>query len=193
MGISFAPISAPQLAPQKRSDLDGLAELLLAITQSRTQREQFREQMALQRQQEERAAAESGERRTLSREEAARQKEAADRQKRQDEADDLIGNALPGVLTVKGGKPEQADFEESVAQVMAALNLMEGHCQMLINLLSERDTQQPARIDGVFLATHLHEVSVQLRRSFTGGLADADVAAVLAQNEAIMRGNFGVL
>ena len=91
---------------------------------------------------------------------------------------------------------ERADFESAIGKVTEALVRMSIHCQTLIDLLSEHGalTEQglPTRIDGVFLATHLHEVGHQLRR-FTVGLTDSEVAAVLRQNEAILRGGHGVL
>ena len=119
MGISFGAVSPPQQAAPRRSQADGLAELLLAITQSRTQREQFRERMALERQQEERAAAESGERVKLTKEQAAREKAKFEQEEREKEADDIVANAVPGLLTIKGGKPEPSDFENLRARLIA--------------------------------------------------------------------------
>lgn len=133
MGISFPVGSPPQQAAPRRSSVDGLAELMLALTQARTQRSQFREQMALQKQQEERAATESGERIKLSKEEAARQKAEADRIARQDEADDIIGNAIPGVLTLNGGKPTLQDFENLRAEQIAKYPKLAGELNNAYN------------------------------------------------------------
>lgn len=97
MGISFPGISAPQQAAPRRSQLDGLAELLLAVTQARQDIALKKEGLALERQRTDASVAESGERAKAS---AAQRAE----EKRKREIEDLKLDAASkaAVLYQKG-------------------------------------------------------------------------------------------
>lgn len=107
MGISFPGISAPQQVQQKRSDLDGLAELLVAVTQNRRQLALSREQLELQKQEFEQRKLEAGPRvegAKLDNDKKKRELEFAENsQKAQEAANDAIG-----VFLMKGDKSPEA-------------------------------------------------------------------------------------
>ena len=103
MGISFAPISAPQLAPQKRSDLDGLAELLLAVTQARQDIAIKKQGLELERQRTEASVAESGERVTASAAQRAEEKRKREIEDAKIAGADAAAVIYQGMLSAPGG------------------------------------------------------------------------------------------
>ena len=108
MGISFAPISAPQLAPQKRSDLDGLAELLLAVSQARQDIALKKQGLELERQRTEASVAESGERVTASAAQRAEEKRKREIEDAKIAGADRAALLYQGLLSTPGGVTPQA-------------------------------------------------------------------------------------
>lgn len=116
MGISFPGISAPQQVSQRKSDLDGLAELLLAVTAQRRQLAMRREELDLQKQEFEQRKLEGGTRvegARLDNERKKRELEDADNlQKAREVVNDAIGTFL-----MKGDRSPKAISELRVSLI----------------------------------------------------------------------------
>lgn len=108
MGISFAPISAPQQVVRKRSDLDGLAELLLAVTQARHDIAFKREGLDLERQRTEASIAEGAARTASSKLDRKKKERELEVDLLKTEAADVAATIYQGMLSDPKGITPQA-------------------------------------------------------------------------------------
>lgn len=98
MGISFPTVAPPQAAPQRRSDLDGLAELLLAVTQQRRQLAMQREELNMRKQEFEQRKLEGGVRMEGAKLENEQKRKEIELAETQQKAREIVTDALPRLL-----------------------------------------------------------------------------------------------
>lgn len=106
--ISFPTISPPQVV-QRRSQLDDLPQLILALAQHRESVANAHAQLELERQRTEDQLANSTENRAASKEERARAQAEHEHKLKVYQAHDIVANALPGVLTAPGDFTQNAE------------------------------------------------------------------------------------
>lgn len=107
MGISFPVGSPPQQAAPRKSDLDGLAELLMAVTQNRRQLALSREQLELQKQEFEQRKLEGGVRVEGAQLENAKKKRELEDADNQTKAEEAANDAI-GVFLMQGDSSPEA-------------------------------------------------------------------------------------